>query len=472
MDTFQAAYSAWQAGADMRDRRRRFKNYTYGNQWSDPAADRDGRIIGTEGDLIRQSGRSPLTNNLIHRLVKVIIGRWRTMPLAADIYSGGEEFIRTDSLPELDSRLLEEFLISGMAIQRISTAGGRPTIDNVAPCDFFINRHRDPRGRDVELVGMLHSLPLSEIVRRFCDGSAVKATMIRRVYSQEHLSESDAYSSPGPETDGEGDFFRAADVASSSPRCRVVEVWSRRSADVYLCHDLRDARAYAVPASQQKKIDSENRRRRRKGEPRINARFSVQTVWYYHFFAPTGQVLSEGISPYSHHSHPFVFKFFPLTDGEVHPFVEGLIDQQRYINRLIVSIDHTMQTSAKGVLLFPEQQLIDGWTLRDVAREWSLCDGLIPIRGGMDMEPKQVVAHGGDSQAHRLLDIQMKLFDQISGVPDALLGRTSGGATGAELYQAQVENAGANLADIFHTFASLLQTRNAKAKSLLPDRRR
>ena len=339
-------------------------------------------------------------------------------------------------------------------------------IYNVRPTDFFVNVHHDPRGRDVELIGMLHSLPVNEVVRRFCHGSAAQAARIRHIYDCDNHKEN--YTSPaalGSDHAADSEFFHAQDVASTTPRCRVVEVWTRRSADVYLCHDHRYARAYAVPLSHQKKIDTENRRRRRAGEPKIEARFSVQTVWYYTFFAPSGEVLSEGVSPYPHHGHPFVFKFFPLTDGEVHPFVEGLIDQQRYINRLIVSIDHTMQTSAKGVLLFPEQQLVAGWTLADVARQWSACDGIIPIRGGgVDNEPRQVVARGGDSQAYHLLDIQMKLFDQISGVPDALLGRISG-TTGADLYNAQVENATSNLTDIFRTFASMLKTRNAKAIS-------
>lgn len=42
METFNAAYAAWQAGADMRARRQRFKNYTYGNQWADIVPGRQG----------------------------------------------------------------------------------------------------------------------------------------------------------------------------------------------------------------------------------------------------------------------------------------------------------------------------------------------------------------------------------------------------------------------------------------------
>ncbi len=471
METFNAAYAAWQAGADMRARRQRFKNYTYGNQWADIVPGRQGSPPCTEGEAITNTGRKPLTNNLIHRLVKAIVGRWRSMPASASVYAGGQKFIKYNELEDIDARLLEEFLISGVAVQRIGrTSDGRVTVDNVMTSDFFVNVHSDTRGRDVELLGMLHSLPLSEVVRRFCGGNASKASVIRRIYAglagTDAVSLATGSSALGVSVAGGEDFFRAPDVSSGAPRCRVVEVWSRRSADVYLCHDRRDARAFAVPVSQQKKIDSENRRRRRNGEPRIEARFSVQTVWYYTFYAPTGEVLAEGVSPYPHHGHPFVFRFYPLTDGEVHPFVEGLVDQQKYINRLIVSIDHTMQTSAKGVLLFPEQQLVSGWTLADVAREWSACDGVIPVRGGeAEGMPRQVVASSGDPQAYRLLDIQMKLFDQISGVPEALLGRQTG-ATGAELYNAQVENATSNLTDIFRTFAAMLMARNAKAVSL------
>lgn len=73
-------------------------------------------------------------------------------------------------------------------------------------------------------------------------------------------------------------------------------------------------------------------------------------------------------------------KFYPLTDGEIHPFVEDVIDQQKYVNRLITLIDNVMGTSAKGVLLFPEDQLSDGTSWADIKAMWASYDGVIPYR--------------------------------------------------------------------------------------------
>ena len=55
--------------------------------------------------------------------------------------------------------MLEEFLISGCAIQRIGMRrpSSQPIIDNISPSDFFVNPHRDPRGNDIEQIGEAHT---------------------------------------------------------------------------------------------------------------------------------------------------------------------------------------------------------------------------------------------------------------------------------------------------------------------------
>ena len=83
----------------------------------------------------------------------------------------------------------------------------------------------------------------------------------------------------------------------------------------------------------------------------------------------------------AHRSHPFAVKFYPLTDGEIHSFVEDVIDQQKAINRLMVQIDHIMATSAKGVLLFPLDQKPADIDWRDISERWAQPDGVIPVTG-------------------------------------------------------------------------------------------
>jgi hypothetical protein len=163
-------------------------------------------------------------------------------------------------------------------------------------------------------------------------------------------------------------------------------------------------------------------------------------------------------------THPFVVKYYPLTDGEVHPFVEDVIDQQRYINRLIVLIDRMMGASAKGVLLFPVDQKLPGYSWDEVCRRWSAADGVIPISGRSNTLPQQVTGNGADAGAHKLLEIELKLFEDVSGVSDALLGKTPSGNVGQSVYESQIANSTIALADIFDTFNAFTQQRDGLIK--------
>ena len=82
-----AAYAAWCEGNDLRTRRRRFLRYTYGNQWGDMMVDNDGNSM-TECEYLMRQFRQPLTNNLIRRLVRVIVGRYRHLAATNGLYGG------------------------------------------------------------------------------------------------------------------------------------------------------------------------------------------------------------------------------------------------------------------------------------------------------------------------------------------------------------------------------------------------
>lgn len=188
-------------------------------------------------------------------------------------------------------------------------------------------------------------------------------------------------------------------------------------------------------------------------------RGSVRCRW----FSPMGHVLADYISPYAHGSHPFVMKFYSLTDGEVHSFVEDVIDQQKYVNRLITLIDHIMGASAKGVLLFPDIGLPEGFTWHDIKRIWSATNGIIPYSPNrMGEIPKQISTNATDIGAYEMLQVQMKLFEDISGVNNALQGKLSSSSVGAETFQRQIDNATIALGDIFDTFNTFRNDRNSK----------
>lgn len=420
------AHAAWSAAATLRQRRDRFKRYTYGDQWGDMVDDGRGHVM-REGDLVSATGRRPLTNNLIRRLVKTIVGRWRNVAAQTRRYDGSP-LATTNALVELDSRLLEEFLISGCAIQRVSR-GMRPGqgadgvwVDNVNPCRFFTNRFTDPRGLDVEMAGMLHDMSLAEVLARFAHGDRRRADWLRGVFAAVDAAALCAV------TGEAADFFTAPDG-----RCRVIEVWTLEAVE---------------------------------HQRRVND-LDISFEWRCRWLSPAGDLLDEGKSPFVSGCHPFVIKYYPLTDGEVHPFVEDVIDQQRYINRLIVLIDKMMGAAAKGVLLFPVDQKVQGVSWDDVRDRWSAADGVIPIMGRSDVLPHQVTTGNADAGAHKLLEIELKLFEDVSGVSDALMGRAAAGNGGSALYESQIANSTIALADTLDTFAAFTERRDALASQFI-----
>lgn len=351
-EVLAAAFKAWTASADLRSRRHRLKAYTYGDQWADIVADDNGRLT-TERELIIQSGKSPLSNNLIRRLVKTVVGRFRTSASSPDADSPLAQIYSRNYLSELDSRALEEFLISGCAIQRVVSEhrlqGDGVWVDNVNPDRFFVNPIIDPRSWDIELVGMLHDINLPEAVMRFSHGDRNRASEISRILVEESASDISATAtSLGASLTDELGFFSTA-----NGRCRLIEVWTLDSMEQLRCHDPASGEYFAIPIAEEHRLKSENLRRKDDGIPPIESRWEIAADWQCRWITPSGTLVDQ----YSRPDHPFIVKLYPLTDGEIHPFVEDVVDQQRYVNRLITMIDHIMGTSAKGVLLYPREIL-------------------------------------------------------------------------------------------------------------------
>lgn len=451
------ARRAWEEMSEFRTKRTRYKLFAYGNQWCDLTADDEGKVV-TEGELARQEGKKPMTNNLIRRLIKCIIGRFRMDRVDREPDSQLKRIYQLNNLDELDCRLLEEFLISGCAIQKVSherrIGGDGVWVDNVNPKNFFVNRVTDPRGHDIERIGMLHDMSLREAVMRFSRGDRGNALEIAKIFNAEH---------PFVNSLIESGFFE-----SEKGKCRVAEVWTLESDELLVCHDPAAGTISYVSASKRDDIERENAYRRENGISPIRFRWELMASWRCRWLAPDGTLLDEYASPLPDGGHPFVVKFYPLTDGEIHPLVEDVIDQQIHINRLITLIDQMISVSAKGTLLFPSNQLLPGWTCEMVANAWSRPGAMIPFNPIGNAEPHQVSTNASNMGAHELLQLQMNMFEDVSGVNNALLGKTLPAANvGAERYESEMRNSLASVYDIISTFGHLCEMRDCKVKTIV-----
>ena len=80
--------------------------------------------------------------------------------------------------------------------------------------------------------------------------------------------------------------------------------------------------------------------------------------------------------------------------------------------------------------------------------------------------PHQVVSSGADCGAYQLLALQMKLFDNISGIGDVVAGRNVSPSTGNAVYENQLRNSIIGLTDLLDSFAAFKRERDKKAEKL------
>ncbi len=479
MRVLMEAQNYWNSMDQFRRDRQRNKNYTYGRQWDDVICV-DGHRMREE-DYIKSQGNVALKNNLIRKMVRSILGLFKTQALTPvcvardrDEQQLGETMTVTlecnmnlNKMRELHARSMEEFLISGFVVHR-KWYGWRMErtdcwTDYVQPDNFFIdNNMRDFRGWDCSCVGEIHDLPFESLCQEFAKSPADYAHL-REVYAMARERDviAGTYQQFGVPIDTRcSDFL----VPSDTTRCRVIEVWRKETKERYRCHDYNTGDYYKIEtADYDRMVRAVNEDRIRRGLaagmpeeeiPLIEAEWFIDSYWYYYYLTPFGEILKEGETPYWHKSHPYVWKAYPMIDGEIHSYVADVIDQQRYVNRLIIMYDWIMRASAKGVLLFPEECLPTGMTMDDIADEWARFNGVIMMRqpkSGTAI-PQQIANNCTNIGIHELLNIQLKFFEDISGVNGAIQGKEGFAGMSASLYHQQSQNATTSLQDILDTY--------------------
>lgn len=442
----EAARGAWLALAPMRSRRRRLKAFTYGRQWGDTTLTTDGRRI-SEAQKLAEEGRTPVTNNIIRQMVKSIIGRYRYMCGAAGDGDLAGARVGADltaaSVSETDARALEEFLISGMAVQRIE--GNR--VENVSPERFFYHEFMDGDGSDLRLAGILRDMTVADVLERFAGGDVRRARELKRVLAAERAA-------PDIWPRGDDGSF---DMPRLTQSCRVVELWRLIRREALMVTDPFTGETRAESADALERLEGINRARAECGTEPLRWEYRVDGQWECEWLTPRGAVLGRARAERC----PVALKFYPLIDGEVHSLVEDVVDQQKYVNRLVSLLDHIISSSAKGVLLYPADQLPEGFTWRDLRRIWANPMGILPFRRtSKTMTPMQVNGGGNaGAGAADMLKMQLQLFDEISGATGALRGR-SASATGEGMLRAELENATVSMLDVLAAFRSFVLRRD------------
>lgn len=491
-DVLMEAQYCWDQMDRFRHERERNKRYTFGDQWGDKIKV-DGKWQ-TEEDYIKSEGNVPLKNNLLRKLVRNVNGVWRNQAnepicIARDRQEQklGETMstvlqcnFQLNQMEEMQSRLIEEFLISGLAVvsARYNVKEGKKDcwIDVVPPNSFFIDPNmRDPRGFDCEIVGEIHDVSLNEILKTFAHSASDRKKLIQIYQWCQHRD----FLQRNAEEFGYSRLENYDFLLTSEPgRCRYIEVWKREGKGRYLCHDYNTGSLFKIEEWQyDEKVTAENNRRIQQGLsagmqaddiPLIEAEAIWDTPWHVYYLTPFGDVLLEEETPYWHESHPYVFKCYPFIDGEIHSFIADVIDQQRYVNRLITLYDWVMRSSAKGLLMFPEDSIPDSMNLDEIADEWHRFNGMIIFKPSPSKAvPQQIANNCTNIGIEGLLQMQMKLVEDISGVNQAIQGKTEYAGMSAAMFNQQTQNATNSLADLFGAFTAFVLALSAKVVKLI-----
>lgn len=477
-DVLMEAQHYWNQMDDFRHDRERNKRYTYGFQWDDIICV-DGKKMSEE-DYIKAQGNVPLKNNLIRRLVRNVLGVYRSQlkePTCTardrDEQKLGETMstilqcnMQLNRMNEVNARSMEEFLISGFIVHRKSYGwrNGKEDCwtDYVQPNNFFIdNNMRDFRGWDVTCLGEVHDVSFGQLCEQFAH-TPQEYRRLKEIYKWAARRE---YIASYAERFGYSRLENYDFLLTSEPgRCRVIEVWRKEQKPRYRCHDYQNGDIFKIEVSDyEEQVANVNRERMQMAKeagmpkdevPLIKATWFVDDYWYFYYLSPFGDILKEGETPFEHGSHPYVFKAYPFIDGEIHSFVADVIDQQRYTNRLITLYDWIMRASAKGVLLMPEDCLPDGVSMEDIAESWAEFNGIIVYKPSQSRQiPQQVANNSTNIGITELLNLQLKFFEDISGVNGALQGKPGFSGQSASMYNQQVQNSTMALLDMLECFS-------------------
>ena len=496
IDFLNECAACWNSLDEARRKLRRSLMYSYGDQWGDIVTDPDTLSQITEGELIKKNGKVPLKNNMIAPILSNIEGQlrqnlMRPVCVARDQSEGrvGEmmsvaiEYVHDiNEMEELDADSMRMLLNGGMTAQRIEY-GVNPAkekrdvwVHAVNPSRLFFNTNlEDVRMWDVSCIGELFDLPLDDVLAHFGHTPEQKER-IRTIYGNVAATAYNSRAMQGDETRSLS-FYNA----SHNNLCRVILGWKLESRDAYFWNDPQRGTWGYLPyeGKSRKMLDAENGRRRAEGQAKglsdddlllIEYEFATERYWYYRYMSPYGDILQEGRSPYWHGEHNYVLHLYPLVHGRLGNFVEQFIDQQRAINRTATLIDFIRSTSSKGVLVV-DDEAFESMSREEVIDEYVRYNGVLFVKlkpgqsiDGVVRQYNSGAAVAGDFE---LLNLQLRLINEISGVNSAMQGQSPHAGTPASLYAQQVQNSSLNLKGLFDGFRTFRRRRDAKVMKTL-----
>lgn len=489
-DALREFESCWVSLEEARRKMFRSFMYAWGDQWGDLIKDPDSGETMTEGELIKKNGKVPLKNNMIAPILNNIDGQLRTArvkPVCAvrdrseaklgEMMSVAIEYVHDiNEMEQVDADTMRNNVCAGFFGQCVeyginAEKGNKKDVwvRDVEPSRLFFSVPNDSRMWGVTCVGELLDMPLKSVLAVFGD-SIAKREWIKNIYGNNDYVARNSKAMQGEEARN-----RTFYTAQSPDMCRVILGWRLESRDAHRYEDTAAGKwGYTTKTDW---IDEENAKRlqqvREQGLDDEDAlliecdksRKETERFWYYRYMTPYGHVLQEGRSPYWHGEHNYVLGVSHYQLGQILNFVEQFIDQQRAINRTATTIDFIRGASAKGLLVVDEEAFAD-MSRKDIIDEFVRYNGVLFAKPKPGVNIRDAIAqiNGNASVAGEfdLLNLQLRLINEISGVNSAMQGQAPSSGTSASLYAQQVQNSSLNLKGLFDTFRVFRKRRDTK----------
>ena len=499
----QRFYTVWTNDEQVRQQGERCHRFVYGNQWGDMTF-YDGKWM-TEEEYLISRGKVPLTNNVTRRLITAVKGNYlgqksepRCLPFNTESAPGAEMLSRAlttnwrrsyNAMSVQLSNAIENFLIRGIAVMAESyerTPNGRYDARTKLydPRKVGIeSAMNSPLMDDITLIGVIHDVKPLEFLYKFGNKIGpktldyVKEEYGNRVYA--HQSEAEIDNNERTSLDNL-DFYSNND----STRWRFYEVWTKEIKSMILCVDparpidpfkVEDVNRFRLDQYDGLTVVEENERRRKEaielgipdeevpyidyGQYGADGEFDgtgpiIDEYWYVKFLTPRGTVIDEYVSPYEC-GCPITVVKFPYVNGEVHSYINDVIPQQKYINRLVTLNDIAIRSTAKGALLMDKQSLenVDDQTMEEIRQQWGDPDGVVFWDSKLGGEkPQQVSNTSTNVGIDTALSMQLGLMEDISGVHGAAQGKDALSGQSGSLYAQQAQNSNTMLRAVLEAF--------------------
>ena len=493
----------WDAREGYRRSRLDSRNLYRGRHWDETVKNLETGSMQTEKDYLESKGRIPIVMNLVGNVVNNIDGQFRqnrSGRLAYAVESEDQETIgmmnlarraarRYNQSETIEADEFREHILSGAAGFK-STIGWDERLQRHEVMDraidqtkFFYNLDiQDRRFTGLRLIGELHDISLSEAIRQFATDRKDE-DRIREIFDRGKQDRS--YDSLLHDFTA---FERVGFLQPDDPsQCRVVETWRpvyqwvRYGIDPLF--ELVDGYGLvAIGENEIAKIQNERRRAFEAGEyahlglsraPLLELDESrYDPLWHYFFYSSDGDLLKMGKTPYLHGEHPYSPGLAMLIDGETWGVMDNIKDPQRWLNRVLIHVDHQLSAGGQGMLGVDKQILEDsGLSIDDVADQYGRPNGVVSFDKGnrnWDSVLHQFNGKGLQPGWGEMIPTISNFIQQISGVSGASQGFEPKSGTPAALYQQQVLQANLNVLGFLQTYFETLRRKDKKDLQLIP----